>query len=428
MTPHFFSSALSRPSDFIIRTEASLRYFLLKTKVDRKERLSASLRLAITALAKLQIGTLDLILPNGRKITFQGKIVGTHAALAIHNDRVIKRFLTKGKLGFCESYLDGDWSSPDMALFFELMLKNEHYLRDLMLGKQSARFIEFLFHIARPNSKEGSRKNIYDHYDIGNDFYARWLDKSMTYSSALFADGITDLHTAQIRKYYEICRSLNLKDGMSILEIGCGWGGFAEYVATNFDIKLTCITISMAQYNYAVNRIKNLGLDHKVEIRIQDYRDVTETFDRIVSIEMFEAVGEQYWPIYFDVLKQRLNKHGRATLQIITINETDFPEYRKTADYIQKYIFPGGMLPTVHILQKLTESHGLKWDRMLSFGRDYARTLLLWNDTFQAEWPNIRSERLNDRFKRLWEQYFAYCKAGFDTSTIDVVHITLDQS
>jgi cyclopropane-fatty-acyl-phospholipid synthase len=250
----------------------------------------------------------------------------------------------------------------------------------------------------------------------------------MTYSSALFADGITDLHTAQIRKYYEICRSLNLKDGMSILEIGCGWGGFAEYVATNFDIKLTCITISMAQYNYAVNRIKNLGLDHKVEIRIQDYRDVTETFDRIVSIEMFEAVGEQYWPIYFDVLKQRLNKHGRATLQIITINETDFPEYRKTADYIQKYIFPGGMLPTVHILQKLTESHGLKWDRMLSFGRDYARTLSLWNDTFQAEWPNIRSERLNDRFKRLWEQYFAYCKAGFDTSTIDVVHITLDQS
>ena len=271
MTPHFISKALARPADFVIKTQASLRYFLLKARTDKREKLSGSLRMAIQFLAKIKIGSLDIILPNDRKITVKGKITGPHAALAIHNDRVIRKFLTKGKLGFCESYLDGDWSSPDMAVFFELMLRNENYFRDIMLGKNWARAFEFILHLARPNTKDGSRKNIYDHYDIGNEFYKEWLDESMTYSSALFLDGIEDLAAAQTRKYEEICRRLELKPHMHILEIGCGWGGFAEYAATKYGARITGVTISPSQHAYATARIQKAGLADKVEIKIEDY-------------------------------------------------------------------------------------------------------------------------------------------------------------
>ena len=432
MTPHFISKALARPSDFVIKTQASLRYFILRSRKFKDEKLSSSLRIAIQFLAKIQIGSLDIILPNAKKITVKGKIAGPHATLAIHHDRVIRKFLTKGKLGFCESYLDGDWSSTNMTQFFTLMLRNENYFKDTMLGKNWARAFEFLLHILRPNTKDGSKKNIYDHYDIGNDFYKEWLDPSMTYSSALFLDGITDLAEAQTRKYEEICRRLNLKAGMHILEIGCGWGGFAEYAAAQYGVKISGITISPSQYHYARERMKKAGLDHLVDIKIEDYRDVSGHYDGIVSIEMFEAVGESFWSVYFETLKKLLKPDAKAVLQIITINETDFPQYRRTADYIQKYIFPGGMLPTIPILKNLSGTQNLKWNGLLSFGTDYARTLNLWNEKFQSVWPHIQQApanvKLNDRFKRLWEQYFCYCEAGFIVGTIDVVQITLQNT
>lgn len=416
---------LNRPADFIIKSQASLRYFLLKSKRDPVYKPSRALKLGIQFLAKIQIGKLALILPDGRKLLFGGKHPGPDATLIINNDRVVGRFLRKGKLGFCEAYLDHDWASPNMSQFFELMLRNEQYFLETMQGKTWFRVLEWIGHVLQPNTKSGSRKNIYRHYDIGNDFYAQWLDPSMTYSSAYFADGITDLQAAQERKYHEMAQRMNVKAHDHVLEIGCGWGGFSEILARDYGARVTAVTISQAQYDYAVERIKKAGLSDRVDIQLKDYRDITGTFDAIGSIEMFEAVGEAWWPTFFAKVKSCLKPHGRAVLQIITINERDFHTYRRTADYIQKYIFPGGMLPSLSVLNKVVTEAGLSFGDVLSFGKDYARTLELWNSKFQAAWPDLRSARLDDRFKRLWEQYLCYCEAGFTTKTIDVIQLTL---
>jgi cyclopropane-fatty-acyl-phospholipid synthase len=417
------------PADFIVRTQASLRYLLLRSAHgDPTHRLSRALRLAIEFMGKIKIGSVDLILPDGRKFHFQGKQKGPHGSLTIHNERVVRKFLLKGKLGFHESYLDGDWSSPNMATFFDVILRNEHSIKENLMGKSWMRALEWIGHLVQPNTKSGSRKNIYHHYDIGNDFYGRWLDPSMTYSSALFSSPDLSLEQAQRAKYQRILDQLQLKGHEHILEIGCGWGGFAHYAAEKFpSIKITAITISQAQYDYACQRLKQAGHSNRVEIILCDYRDIAGQFDHIVSIEMFEAVGEKYWPTYFSVLQEKLKSQGKAVLQIITINEKDFPAYRRTADYIQKYIFPGGMLPTLPILKDIAIQHGLKTQDMFHFGSDYARTLEMWNKKFQSAWPDIEGTRLDQRFKRLWEQYFAYCQAGFSTQTIDVIHHTVQK-
>lgn len=414
--------------DAIIHSPEALQDFIAK-QFSRSSayRPSRSMRVCLHLLAHIKIGQLDIILPDNRALRFGGKQDGPKALLRIHNDRAAKRFMTGGQLAFCEAYLDGDWSSPDMALFFELILQNAQSMRETLLGKKWMRFVSYLAHLVKPNSKRGSRKNIYSHYDIGNDFYAQWLDPSMTYSSALFADGITDLEVGQARKYEEMVRRLELKSEHHVLEIGCGWGGFAEYAARQVGCKMTCITVSQAQYDYAVARIEKAGLSDLVEIRFQDYRDVEGEFDRIASIEMFEAVGEAYWPVFFETLKARLKTGGRATLQIITINDDDFKTYRRAADYIQRYIFPGGMLPSMTALSEQISAAGLTQGSHLSFGRDYAKTLHMWNDTFQEVWPSLTSENMKPRFKRLWEQYLCYCEAGFNVGTIDVVQINIDK-
>ncbi len=388
---------------------------------------SRAMRLCLHVLTHMREGQLDVILPNGVSMRF-GKPNGEpKAVLRVHNDRAAKRFLTKGHLGFCEAYLDGDWSSPDVAQFFELILRNGQAMKKLILGKRWARMISCLLHALQPNSKRGSKKNIYRHYDIGNEFYEAWLDPSMTYSSALFADGITDLQEAQSRKYKEMVDRLELKPEHHVLEIGCGWGGFAEYAAKNVGCKVTAVTISEAQHKYATDRIEKQNLTDKVEIRLQDYRDVTGTYDRIASIEMFEAVGEAYWPTFFGTLKDRLKDGGRAVLQIITIRNEDFEDYRRSADYIQRYIFPGGMLPSMNKLREQISDAGLITGDHLSFGPDYARTLEIWNREFQNEWPNLTGEKMDTRFKRLWEQYLCYCQAGFTTGSIDVIQINVDK-
>lgn len=425
--PNIAEYALKQ-ADFIIRTPASIRHFLIKSaRTPQAYKPSRAMRLAIYLFSKIQIGSMDLILPDGRKLQFKGKEVGPNSTLIVYNDRVVRRFMTGGKLAFCEAYLDGDWSSPDMPAFFEMVLRNERYLQNALLGKTWFRKIAWISHALKSNSKKGSKKNIYAHYDLGNDFYAAWLDPTMTYSAALFYDGITDMKAAQERKYAEMVKRLDIQPHHHVLEIGCGWGGFAEYAARTTGCRITGITISKAQYAYAVKRIQDAGLSDRVTLKLQDYRDITGQYDRIASIEMFEAVGEKYWPTYFNVVRERLVPEGRAVLQIITIEEESFDDYRRTADYIQRYIFPGGMLPSRTALSAQISNAGLTEGDVLCFGRDYAKTLEMWNTKFQAAWPELRSHHRDTHFKRLWEQYLAYCQAGFNAGTIDVIQIGLQK-
>ena len=414
--------------DAVIETPNALQDFI-SSNLTRKSgyKPTRAMRLGLKLMSHLTKGQLDVIMPNGKTLRFGSPDGNPQALLHIHNDRVAKRFLTKGKLGFCEAYLDGDWSSPDISALFELFLRNAQDLQIMVMGNKWMRRLSYLAHILQPNSKRGSQKNIYRHYDIGNDFYARWLDPSMTYSSALFKDGITDLQKAQDAKYQEMIDRMDLKPHHHVLEIGCGWVGFAEYAATTVGCKITCITISKAQYEYASQRIENAKLSDKVEVRLEDYRDTTGTYDRIASVEMFEAVGEAYWSTFFSTVKTRLNAGGRAVLQIITIKDEDFENYRRSADYIQRYIFPGGMLPSMTALSEQINAAGLKQGDHLSFGRDYAKTLEIWNKDFQAAWPELKGAQMDERFKRLWEQYLCYCQAGFEVGSIDVIQIAIDK-
>ncbi len=419
-----------RNIEYVIKTPECVSEFIsrhFKGSANPIYKPTRAMRLCLFLLAKTQIGQLDMILPDGKKLRFLGNQNGPSAMIHIHNDRVARRFFTGGKLGFCESYLDGDWSSPDIALFFEFILRNADVMRKALLGKRWVRALSYLAHVIQPNSKKGSQKNIYRHYDIGNDFYRLWLDESMTYSSAYFKEGNESIIEAQQLKYKEMADRLELKPDHHVLEIGCGWGGFAEYAATHIGCKMTCITVSKAQHKFARERIEKAGLSHLVDIRLQDYRDVTETFDRIASIEMFEAVGEAYWPTFFQTLRSRLKDGGRAVLQIITIQDEDFETYRKGADYIQRYIFPGGMLPSMKILDEQIAAANLSKGDVLHFGKDYAKTLDIWNDSFQEAWPQITKQGLDTRFKRMWEQYLCYCQAGFEVGTIDVIQIGIDK-
>jgi cyclopropane-fatty-acyl-phospholipid synthase len=382
------------------------------------------LALLLNLASRIQVGTLEVITPTGQPHRFTGPQAGPEAVLQVNRERVVRRLLTGGTLGFCEAYLDGDWNSPNLTALFTLALLNETHFDRVLDGRPWLRRLSNLLHSLRPNSKRGSRKNIAEHYDLGNDFYSLWLDNSMTYSSAVYADvtASEDLQSAQQRKYELLCQQLQLKPGQKVLEIGCGWGGFAEYAARAYGVKITGLTISPSQQAYARARMVKAGLAEQVSIELCDYRDAQGQYDHIVSIEMFEAVGEKYWDTYAQSLFDLLKPGGRAALQVITIDEALFPLYRKGGDYIQRYVFPGGMLPTKSGLRELLTTRGLKWEAMNSYGLHYARTLREWNTAFQHSWPSLNGTRKFDaRFKRLWEQYLAYCEAGFTARTIDVI-------
>ncbi len=382
----------------------------------------------LVALARnVQIGSITFVFPDGSTERMQGPEPGPAAVFRIHRDRVARRFIVGGTLGFCESYLDGDWSSPDMECLFVWTLMNENRLTQLLNGKRWYRALRSVSHVLRPNNRSGARRNIAYHYDLGNAFYEKWLDPTMTYSSALFEDGQADedMVAAQRGKYAALARSMSLQPGHSVLEIGCGWGGFAEFAAGEIGANVTAITISREQHAFASERIQRAGLNDRVDVRLQDYREVEGRYDRVASIEMFEAVGEAYWPQFFATLRDRLAAGGSAALQIITIDDGSFEEYRRKADYIQKYIFPGGMLPSLGALAKQIRQAGLRQGEMTHFGQDYARTLKYWNERFQEAWPEIKPLGFDDRFKRMWEQYLMYCAAGFTVGTIDVVQLAV---
>lgn len=364
-------------------------------------------------------GRLELMLPGGATTTLGGAEPGPSAKLLIGHNRVFWRLLTRGKLGFAESYLDGDLSCDDLDSLFEFMLGNDDVIRagTPSLLRPSRR--DRRFHESRENSRAGSRRNIAAHYDLGNAFYRHWLDDGMTYSSGIFATAATTLAEAQAAKNDAILDALEISAQQSLLEIGCGWGGLLEAAARR-GVRATGITISAEQLNWTQDRLKTRNLDDLASAQFLDYRDVSGTWDRIASVEMIEAVGEAYWQGYFDVIRERLRQGGIAVIQAITIAERHFDEYRRTPDFIQRYIFPGGMLPTASAMARCAAASGLAFEPVLAFGPSYSRTLREWRVRFNSAWPQIRELGFDDRFRRMWDYYLAYCAAGFDRNAIDV--------
>jgi cyclopropane-fatty-acyl-phospholipid synthase len=370
-------------------------------------------------------GTLDATLPDGRTRRLGGKAPGPHAAITLNNWRPLIRVTTGGSAGFARSYFDGDWTSPDPTAIFELFMLNRRTLGDTDRGNRLLRWLNSVLRGLQANTRSGSRRNIAFHYDLGNDFYAAWLDETMTYSSAVWGEG-DDLAAAQRRKVRALLDRLGLKPGDHILEIGCGWGGLAQIAAAEYGARVTGITLSQEQLAYAQARIARAGLADRVSLELRDYRDVTGQFDHVVSVEMFEAVGQRYWRPYMDTVRRVLHPGGRAALQVITIDEAVFEDYRVGADFIQTYIFPGGILPSEPRLRGAAEAAGLVWQGAHAYGLDYARTLNVWRERYDAARTEGRLPAGFDaRFDMIWRFYLMYCEGGFRSRGIDVVQATL---
>ena len=386
---------------------------------------AASLRIIEMLARRLRCGHLHLTLPDGREIVSHGREAGPHAQLTIRRARFARRMLFGGALGFAEAYLDGDCETDDLVAVFELAARNEAALGGVLRGRGASRAVARLAHRLRPNTRRGARRNIAAHYDLGNAFYELWLDPSMTYSSAVFDRSDQALEAAQYEKYRRMAAIADLRPEHRVLEIGCGWGGFAEYAAREIGCRVTAITISEAQHAYAARRITAAGLSERVDVRLIDYRDLDGAFDRIVSIEMIEAVGETWWPAYFAKLRELLTAGGRAALQAITIDDSCWDTYRRGADFIQRYIFPGGMLPAPRVLRETVREAGLTPAGEDSYGLHYAETLRRWRHAFEHAWPRIAGQGFDERFLRMWRYYLAYCEAGFRVGRIDLRQLSL---
>jgi cyclopropane-fatty-acyl-phospholipid synthase len=390
---------------------------------DTADRLPAGLprmfRLALGYGAKLRYGSLEVTLPDGRVVKLGDNAPGPAAAMKVYHYSFASRLIRGGDIGIAEAYLRGEWDTPDLTQFLYLFCVNQDWMQSMMIGTPMVRAVQVVRHWLNRNTKRQARRNIHKHYDIGNAFYSAWLDPSMTYSSALFEEDTTDLTAAQNNKYRRLAEAIDLKPGQKLLEIGCGWGGFAEYAA-KVGARVVGLTISEEQRDFALARIQAAGLSDRVEIKLQDYRDERDQYDRIASIEMIEAVGEEFWPRYFSQLRDRLLPGGLAGIQAITIKDNLFQDYRRDVDFIQRYVFPGGMLPSPQILKSLGERFGVPVIRERIFGQDYAKTLATWRNNFRAAWPNLTPLGFDDRFRRLWEYYLSYCEAGFLSGNIDV--------
>jgi len=375
--------------------------------------------------AELQRGRLDFVMPDGRCFRAEGREPGYVAEIQVHDPDIFARLIREGDLGFCDAYLEGGWSTPDLQAFMDLVHDDNERLYDGFPGMGFVRFYERMRHFLRSNTKKQARKNIAYHYDLGNDFYRLWLDDSMTYSSGIFATGQESLEAAQKAKYASMVDRIGAKPGDHVLEIGCGWGGFCEYAAGERGLQVTALTISKAQREYALARMQRAGLSDRVEIKLQDYRDERGSYDGIASIEMFEAVGEKYWPVYFDTVRDRLKPGANATLQIITLQDRRFDAYRKGVDFIQKYIFPGGMLPSPAALKREIGRAGLGLVGTFEFGESYSQTLRRWHDVFNARWDEVSKLGFDERFRRMWNFYLTSCAGAFHGGNCDVTQITV---
>ncbi len=386
-------------------------------------------RLLFAILSRLRYGRLEIVAPGGQSFSFPGALPGPDASLKLDDWDVCAEILRSGDIGFAETYLSGRWVTPDLTAVLSLAALNNGALEEAIYGKFFGKLLYRLRHLLRMNTRAGSQRNIHAHYDLGNDFYRRWLDQTMTYSSALFAgDFDCSLEDAQLAKYERILALLDPRPGSLILEIGCGWGGFAEYAARTRGCRVHGITISRRQLEFAWQRVRDAGLDDRVTLEFCDYRDVHGRYDNVVSIEMYEAVGERFWPAYFGTLRDRLKPGGRAVVQAITIAEERFERYRHSTDFIQQFIFPGGMLASPSVLHAQASRAGLAVRSTHAFGLDYAETLRRWNQRFNQAWSEIQPHGFDARFKRLWNFYLSYCEAGFRSRSTDVLQVEMSHA
>ncbi|HEY5107044.1 MAG TPA: cyclopropane-fatty-acyl-phospholipid synthase family protein [Caulobacteraceae bacterium] len=389
----------------------------------------AAFRTAIAiARENWRAGTLTFVLPSGREILIEGALKGPDGRLVIRDFHFVRRVLASADIGFGEGFMAGEWDTPDLSALLEAFTVNFDHLARLVDGNPFMRWINALAKVFRANSHRGARRNIHAHYDLGNAFYSRWLDSSMTYSSARYETPGQALLDAQQNKYATLAREIGLEPGAHVLEIGCGWGGFAEFAAKQIGARVTGVTISPAQHEFARKRLFDQGLADRADIRLMDYRDVEGRFDAVASIEMFEAVGEAYWPLYFGKVRDVLSPGGRAGLQIITIRDELFSAYRRRSDFIQKYVFPGGMLPSEKRLREETDAAGLEWRGIVRFGQNYADTLAEWARRFEGAWDEITKLGFDERFRRLWRFYLSYCEAGFRSERTNVVQLSLTRT
>jgi cyclopropane-fatty-acyl-phospholipid synthase len=385
-------------------------------------------RIVLRMLRDVQYGRLRVVLPSGDRVEKCGPLPGPDASIVIKRWRMLRRVLMAGDIGFAEGYIDGDWTTPDLTAVIRFAAKNGDALEPAIMGSLPMRLLNRLRHLLNSNTKRGSRKNIEAHYDLGNEFYKAWLDPSMLYSSALFDETTATLEAAQRNKLDRIRDKLDMNGGESVLEIGCGWGGLAVDLAETVEACVTGITLSPSQLAWAEDLAEQKGRAGQVQFKLQDYRDTHGGFDRIVSIEMFEAVGEKYWPDYFSALKRCLKPDGRAVLQIISIEEGRFDSYRRNTDFIQKYIFPGGFLPSDTALAGEISQSGLALVETEHFGKSYARTLAEWRQRFDARWQSVEALGFDQRFRRLWDYYLCYCEAGFEEGSINVGFYTVEHA
>ena len=385
-------------------------------------------RAMLHLLAGLRHGRLDVQLPDGTQSRFgAADAAGPHAAIRLSNWKVCAAALKSGDIGFAEGFIAGDWTTPDLPALMKLFVANRDVVERMVYGQWWGRLLYRAKHLLNRNSRRGSRKNVHAHYDLGNPFYRLWLDSTMNYSSAWFeGDATRSLSDAQHAKVRRALAECHLQPGQRLLEIGCGWGALAEKAAGEFAAEVTGVTLSTEQLAYAQQRVNDAGLAGRVDLRLQDYRDIDDApFDAIASIEMFEAVGREYWPGFFATLHDKLKPGGRACIQSITIRDDLFERYIAGTDFVQQYIFPGGLLPSPSQFRAQAQAVGLEVVNELAFGADYAETLRRWRERFLAEESGVRRIGFDTRFMRIWEFYLGYCEAAFDGGNTDVIQFTL---
>jgi cyclopropane-fatty-acyl-phospholipid synthase len=380
--------------------------------------------IVFSGLRNMKYGFLEITKTNGEILKFGNYNDNLKASMIIKNENFTYNLIKSGSIGLAESYMKGYFTTNNLSDLIELAAKNIKIVHKFS-GIFDLPLINFFKNKIIKNTKIRSKQNIAKHYDLGNDFFSLWLDKTLTYSSAIFDNPKQNLFDAQNNKYQKLIDLLKPKTGSKILEIGCGWGGFAEYLGTNYDIKLDCITISKKQFDFAKERIHKCGLNEKINIEIKDYRDLKNKYDHIASIEMIEAVGQNYLDSYFNTIKNNLYDNGNVAIQSIIIDDNLFDRYKNKQDFIQKYIFPGGFLPSKKSLRSYVESNGLKLKAYNSYSKDYSNTLVIWREEFNKKWELIKNQGFDTTFKKMWEFYLSYCEAGFKSKNIDLIQFSL---
>ena len=381
-------------------------------------------KIVFNSLKLIKHGFLEIQNHDSKIYKFGNESELLRAKIKINKPGLTLQIIKSGSVGLAEAYMRNEFETDNLTNLIEITAKNIKLVYKFS-GIFDISMINKLKSIFIKNNKSRSKKNISKHYDLGNDFFSLWLDPSLTYSSAIFEKQKDDLFSAQLNKYKKLTELIKPNVGNKILEIGCGWGGFAEYVGKNYDVKLDCITISKEQFEFSKKRIFENGLNEKVNIFLKDYRDVKDKYDSIASIEMIEAVGQNYLVNYFKSIKKNLSENGRAAIQAITIDDSLFDRYKTKEDFIQKYIFPGGFLPSKKKLYDLSSSNGLEIKKYESYGSHYSNTLKIWRDEFLKKWEEISKHGFDNKFKRMWHFYLSYCEAGFKSKNIDLIQFSM---